>query len=517
MQGVESSSRFRLWSPMILATLIALTYVRGITNGFVAEDFYSIIDSRVSFGEMWQYMLSATRIRPVWFWFQWVLTQLFDMNPIGYHVVIILLHIGIALLLMVVATTITRSWRIGFIAALVFAVYPRNHQVVLWYGANQYLLMTFFALLCVYGFEKYLDTRKVKWQALVVVSLALSLMSHEAGVALFPLLVILELVTYSPETIFKTLRNRQFYAKYIPYVTVFIVYFGITFAGPRFFKLTGAENLQAGELNSVGNSVEAYSLTRFGVNQIKDMVTYLTYWVYPQIPLRSLDFDATSGLIALSASLVWLILFLKGSKIIRFGILWSFVTLVVFVFFVPFGNADRYFYLPAVGFSIIAGVLIVRLYDWLAARNVTLGYSVAGVVLVAYLGSSVWLIQQRIEEWRIAGEMVSGLVDGVLVKYPNPAPNSTVLVVNPPSEYGQAYVFLGGGVVEALRLAYGEQAKDVAIHEVRDENVIQYLYNAQPVENPLSDVHVLFYENGILLDKSSAVDNLQRLAPENWS
>jgi hypothetical protein len=253
-----------------------------------------------------------------------------------------------------------------------------------------------------------------------------------------------------------------------------------------------------------------------GTSQAKDFIAYLTYLVYPQIPLRSLDVSLMTGVLSGLALLFLLFLSVKGQAVVRFAILWIGLTLLPFVLFVPFGNADRYFYVPAIGLSLLGGLLGCLAYDKLAYWSATKTRIITILVLGIYFVSSVVLIQQRVNEWRQAGQIAAGVIEQTKCLYPSVPAESQMLFVGLPDHFEQAYVFLGGGIGGAVYLAYREQDSPPTAYQTRDPAVLSYLKEPGPVDQPLPRLYVLLYENGVLYDKSDAVDNCESLRRTSW-
>ena len=98
----------------------------------------------MGFGDIW---LTAKSIEyyPLFYTTLWLEWKLFGMNPAGYHVVNILLHVLNVLLV----------WRLfksldipgALLAALLFAVHPVNTESVAWISELKNTLSLFFFLL----------------------------------------------------------------------------------------------------------------------------------------------------------------------------------------------------------------------------------------------------------------------------------------------------------------------------------------------------------------------------------
>ncbi len=500
-----------------LIGLVILTYIRGLPNGFVAEDFYTILDFQIPFPNLIQQIQLSARPRPIWCLFMWVIRQVFGVNPSGYHLTLIILHILAVLLIFLVTYSLSKNRVAAFLAAVLFAVYPRHHQTVLWYSANQYLLMTILSLICIYGFHQYLETRRKRWYVLHLVMLILAIMTQEAAIVLFALLPLLDITLSGGLKRWRSFFNRHFWVKYVPLLVAVLIYFVLIFGGSRIFKLTG-DGMAAKADPTMAQSLqnEAYHFQALNFTTLKSMVGYITYGVYPYIPLRSLDSSVSGGLLLAGSALVMLaVLFVTQSNLVRYMLVWFVMSFTPYVLFVPFGNADRYFYLPAVGLCIAGGIVLSRLYNKVVEWHLQAGEIALDAAIALYVIMSVISIEKRIDEWRTAGEIATALVDQAVQLEPDPPPNGLVVFVAPPKQYEQAYL-LGMGISPALQYRYQLAGIPVTVYQINDAEVQNFLLDAKPAYNHLDKLCVFIYEDGIILDKSNTVTDLRQLKPENW-
>jgi hypothetical protein len=514
-----STTRSRL-IPIVLLTLITLlAYVRGLDNQFVAEDFLFVSQFNASFDEAWQSMLTSSRVWPVGVVYRWVMFQISETNPIGYHVASLTIHIVNTLLVYYIGNRLSGDRRIGWTAALIFALYPRNHQPVLWMSGNLVPLSTLFSLICVVAFERYLSLKRFIWYGLALLTLALALLTLEGTVVLLPIMLAMEYLMFHP---FQLGKPRSFLLspsrllKYLPILIIFALYFFINFGGARAYKLGGGEQIgDLEDLNTVGlERGDSYRFT-IGLDSLKEGVVYIVYSAYPHIPLRALDANLPVMALAGVTILALLALFVKGNNFVRFSLVWIVVSLVPYVFFATFGNADRYFYLAAIGFGFALSWVIWRVYDNLSPRGVNVARIFATAVIGLYVSSSLLVLQERAYEWHVAGETASEILDQAVALYPEPPAGSTMVYVGLPRQFGQAYVY-NSAFVTALSLRYGEKAEAVNLFQNHSDKAIQYLATAEPVDEPLNNTYVMLYENGELKDKTQVVDDRSALDPDLW-
>jgi protein O-mannosyl-transferase len=110
--------------------------------------------------------------------------ELFGLNPGMHHLVNLLLHAGNTLLLFFLLSRVTgeigKSW---FVAAL-FGVHPLHVESVAWITERKDVLSTFFGLLAILSYVRYIDRRTVAHYLYIIFFFVLSLMSKPMLVTL---------------------------------------------------------------------------------------------------------------------------------------------------------------------------------------------------------------------------------------------------------------------------------------------------------------------------------------------
>jgi hypothetical protein len=504
----------------LISGLSLLIYSRGLNAQFVAEDFMFLKQFNTTFGEAWQLMLESSRIWPLAVVYRWFLYQLSSINPMGYHLASQAIHFVNVILVYILVNLLSKESRIGLGAALIFALYPRHHQPLLWMAAAQTPLSYMFALACLIGFVSFLRTKKISWYVSTIIALCMALMSQEGTVILFPLLVFIELFFLLQSKTISLTRPNKFPSlfpliKYIPFLIIFTVYFALTFGGDRAFKLRGVEFESVEQLNSAGfSSGDAYHF-KLGIDSIKEIAAYTTYAVFPHIPLRSLDPNLPSMLLSGITILLLAVIFFQGELLARLAVIWLFLCILPFVFFTPFGNADRYFYFISIGPSIIYAWLFYKLSEWLLKRSPAISRLLPTILFCLYALASIFVTQQRVNEWQIAGRIAENLLRQAVILVPDPEPESKMIYVGLPQQYKQAYVYTSA-FSYAIQARYGDRAVDVSFYQTHDQQTVDFLKSAVSVENPVENLYVLLYEEGQLVDKSGVVSDLELLQPSSF-
>src|SRR5512143_162495 len=137
---------------LLLAAVTLAVYSVSFFNGFVMDDEVIIVNNpqTLSLKNVPDVLLAPDLIKPYYRPLNRA-TYLFDfqvagMNPVWYHGVNIIIHLGNVLLLYLVSLRFLRN-RFGALAAtLIFAVHPVNSEAVNFISARNTLLALFFSL-----------------------------------------------------------------------------------------------------------------------------------------------------------------------------------------------------------------------------------------------------------------------------------------------------------------------------------------------------------------------------------
>ena len=118
--------------------------------------------------------------------------QLFGLKPGGHHLINLIFHIANTLLLFLILQHITGAvWQSAFVAAL-FALHPLHVESVAWISERKDVLSTFFLLLTIFCYVRYVEDPKVGRYLPVVLFFALGLMAKQMLVTLPFILLLLD-------------------------------------------------------------------------------------------------------------------------------------------------------------------------------------------------------------------------------------------------------------------------------------------------------------------------------------
>jgi len=281
--------------------------------------------------------------------------SVWKLNPFGYHLTSLILHIANSTLVYYITLIICSSVSIAFLAALLFGISPVISSVTFYIPARADLLMALFALLSFLAFLKYTQTRKKSAYAISVISFILALLSKEMALIL-PFLLVIEIF-----------RGRDKKVSLRPLFLYFIIFFIYIF-------------LRATVLNFAkgSNALIDYSfpatipLGKRILTDLNVIASYIRLLLFPSGLHMQSFIKPANGLfeinVILPAALILLLAVIvrklsRYDKIFLYSLAWFFVCLtpVLNIYPVSVFLHEMWLYLPSVGFYIFFSAFLIKI------------------------------------------------------------------------------------------------------------------------------------------------------------
>lgn len=394
--------------------LTALVYAATVRFEFVYDDQTQIV--RNTLVQSWRFVpayfrahqwltlfpnASANYYRPMNFvWFR-LNDALFGLQPAGWHVTAILLHLFATALAYGVARRVTGRPIVAALTALLFGIHPTRHEVVAWVSGTTESLWAAFFLLAFFAYLKSREQDRVRWIAISCACYGAGLLAKETTIVL-PIVIFAHAWLYGPRAAADDsgeggwLRLRNCLELAAIYGTVAVAYLAL-----RITVLHGFQRPQSHI--SLGTLLLTLPSVAF---------FYVRQWVLPMhvgefydLPLWS-TFDilhVLAPLLALLAlaTILWFVRKKLGSREVAFAAVWMIAPLLPVMDFAVLAPGqlvhDRYFYLPAFGAALLSALLLAKLATGTMVFGVPrrlLIPALAIVVLSCYAtadASSYWL------------------------------------------------------------------------------------------------------------------------------
>ncbi|MBN2019024.1 MAG: tetratricopeptide repeat protein [Sedimentisphaerales bacterium] len=174
MKPIDSSTAHRIiFSARTLAiiTVCFAAYIPAMKAGFIWDDDYYVTNNQLltepgGLYRIWTSGTVTSQYFPLTYTTFWLEYRLWGLNPVGYHVVNIAIHIINSLLLWLVLRrlSIPGAW----FASAVFALHPVQVESVAWITERKNLLMLLFSLLSFLCWLKFVLDNKTGPKAILL-------------------------------------------------------------------------------------------------------------------------------------------------------------------------------------------------------------------------------------------------------------------------------------------------------------------------------------------------------------
>ncbi len=284
------------------------------------------------------------------------------LNPSGYIGANIFLHLLNVYLVFIFIRKISQSDRIAFLCATLFGIHPMHVESVAWVSGRKDLLYSFFYLLALLWYLRYLGKHGNEYIisfCIVLVLSVLSLLSKSAAVTLPAVFFLLDYFS-----------GRRFSAKLIieklPFLVIAIIAGVLAIKGQQ-----TSGSLSSYHAVSITNRllIGGYSYMFYAVKFFAP-VQLSAYYPYPDsLPgVLPFHYSLSSLFVIFSAGLVY---YFRRSKVIIFGFCFFLFNVIFILHFVPVGKtitADRFSYLSYIGLSYIVAYYFKKI---LSTRHFT--------------------------------------------------------------------------------------------------------------------------------------------------
>src|SRR5215467_3903422 len=182
---------------LVLAALTFIVYMVSLSFGFVWDDVFQIADNpiirswsnlpTVFASDLWVHIQrNQLYYRPVFTTWSILNYSLFQLNPWGWHLTTVLLHIAAAWVVYFLARNLAFSYWTSALAAALFALHPIHIECVAWVSAASDTMVTVFYLLALITFLKSRapgaepnSVQRGSWRAASISLLVLALLTKE--------------------------------------------------------------------------------------------------------------------------------------------------------------------------------------------------------------------------------------------------------------------------------------------------------------------------------------------------
>ncbi len=323
--------------------------------------------------------------------------QLFGLDSLGWHLLNVLLHVGVCILAFLLLRRWGSSDPMAFSIALVFAVHPVHSESVAWIAGSPDLLFSLFLLASLWFTQNYAEKHNRIDIILALSFYAFALGSKEVALLCLPIYWLIY-ANSKPKTKGKNDDHKVsdfHFMQMAPFVLIGISYFFARIA------VIGQFSLPAEDATGFGSAIlTAPSIFVFYIKQIIFPVS-----LGANYSLRAIEsFSVLGFLLPLLISIIIIFLFglvSKRSFIQKLGLALFILPLLPafnITAFVPEQIVhDRYLYLPLLGFLMLLFPFLQKLFEKINkenAKHFALGFAIMVSVLFSiktFYYNQTWL------------------------------------------------------------------------------------------------------------------------------
>jgi len=278
--------------------------------------------------------------------------RFFKLNPFGYHLTNLILHLLNCLLVFWLIFLLTGRTTVSWVTAFLFGLHPLQVESVAWISERKNVLYALFFLGAAIYYLYYLQReRKLKYYFLSLSLFILSLLSKSMAVTLPLVLFLMDYLLFRKS-------DKIMLMEKIPYFTLSLIFGVIAVFGAH----SGGAIRQEGSYSLVNMLLLASYGIVFYMNKILLPLELSCLYPYYRFEYSPVYFYTLIGAIIF---LVGIVISGRYTRKAIFGCGLFLVTILPSLQFIPNGAiivADRYSYIPSVGIFFIAANLLFWVY-----------------------------------------------------------------------------------------------------------------------------------------------------------
>ena len=393
----------------LVLLLAFLVYANTLLSGFVYDDHFQVEGNpyvhsfryvdRIFTTTVWSFQGiegQTNYYRPLMTFGYLLCDWIFQSSPIGFHLVNLLLNCAVVWLVFALCVALFGDETVALVTATLFALHPIHTEVVAWIAAVTELDLALFYLgtfLLFLRLEKQEGKRRIVTWALLSGSLVLALLSKEQGITLPMMATIYEHVYRADRKATSWTTKVSRYAGLWAIAGAYLL-FRVTVLR-AFAPVAQRPGLSTTEIVMSGIAlVGQYAAKLFWPHPL------LGYYVFRES--KSLgDARVLGGVAALLLGVLLFVFLWRHARPYSFALVWVAVTVLPVLnvrWMAASAFAERYLYLPSVGFCALAaggGVWLWRQTRALSKVRWALGITALGLTALATLQ-----IVSRSRDWR---------------------------------------------------------------------------------------------------------------------
>ncbi|MCF6367021.1 MAG: tetratricopeptide repeat protein [Bacteroidales bacterium] len=311
-----------------------------------------------------------------------------NINPFLYHLTNLVLHILVSLFVFWFVLLLLKNFNIAVIAALLFGVHTIHVESVAWISERKDVLYAFFFVASLISYLKYVDKKKLVWYFAALLLFLLSLFSKGQAVSLAITIILIDWIRK------RNFFNTKLIAEKIPFLALAVI-FGLIAIGAQQESEALVDEQGYDFFQRIG--IASYAFMQY-LYKLVLPINLSAIYPYPDIIKQTIP-NLYYLMILPVGFIIYLTirLFKKGKTILVFGIAFFVANILLLLQFIPVGSAvhaDRYAYIPSIGFFILVSALLIRhIKNKPKHKNIIFGLTGMYIILLtalSFMRSDIW-------------------------------------------------------------------------------------------------------------------------------
>ncbi|MBT0662938.1 hypothetical protein KI809_01390 [Geobacter pelophilus] len=426
LRWLKSAEGLLFGSVLVVVSVVTAIYYGPFIDNFFTYDDFGLIEhvqsgpKAVLLGYNYIFRIVANSV--------WLpLYHLSGLDPRGYNLFSIALHLANALLVYIMVARLFADRGLAAVSSVFFAASAIGADAILWRAANSTPLNLFHYLLTLTAYVEYRRTGERRYYCAALFLFIIAVLSKEESASLPLVAALFEVLFFGGFSDFKGIVRRT-----LPFAVIIIANVVVNY-------LIIYQVLH----------VQSELVTHSAFRPLHSLFSgWAVFFLQPDGRLKMADPRIYATAIILPVMLFWV----KDRRLMLFGLGW------VFLSFLPqslsslsqfepkyiFNSISRHMYLPSVGAAFCYAVVLRD--AWLRWGKV-IGYLLVVIAFSFYLWHNYGLINSRGKAWASDGEPVKVFLTAIKQKIPQFPQNTWFFAVNGPT--GRAYM------QQSLRAFYG--------------------------------------------------------------
>ena len=307
------------------------------------------------------------------------------LNPFGYHLVNLLLHLANTAFVFILTRKIVPGGCVALATALLFGLHPVHVESVAWVSSRKDVQYAFFYLLALLCHESFLRSRRWRLYAMTLALGLLAILSKGMAVSL-PLSLLL--VDFAKG---RSLTDKKVWLEKMPFFALGLVFGAVSILTQQARGYVPSGGTMAPLAERLATA--AYALGMYLYNFFIPL-RLCAYHPCPETGWR----EILLGIAAVFIVAFLLAVALRRSRLVLFSLLFFLANIVLVLQLVPVSTfiiADRYNYISSIGLCLLVGLGI----EAAARRSKKMVFlSIAALVLIA--AAAGWHTFNRCLVWK---------------------------------------------------------------------------------------------------------------------